>query len=107
MTDSTSTSAASTASTSIIIDVTLLRGLEPVMSTKEQARLTAMFTSGDPNELAVAAKILHDLGSLLKDGVLAHQRTEEHEEFVRNSFRSQIKPNERTAKNNRIAFNNR
>ena len=44
-----------------MIDVTLLRGLEPAMSTQQQALVTALMVSGDPNDLAKAAKILYDV----------------------------------------------
>ena len=72
------------------IDVTLLQGLEPVMSEEEQARITAMMVSGDKHELAKAAKIFFGLGILLEHGILPHQRSEEHKIEIEASFRMQI-----------------
>jgi len=87
---------------SSFIDVTLLRGLEPVMSMEEQAMVTAMMVSGDPNELAKASKILYDLTVLLKEGVYAvNQRTDAHQSHLKDSFRSGFQPRPRPGFNNR------
>ena len=81
------------------IDVTLLRGLEPIMSPGEQVYLTKLFTSGDPNCLAAAAKILYELGRAAKDGngsicvnngtlVLSKDLTPAQKELIQTSFES-------------------
>lgn len=86
------------------IDTSLLRGLEPIMSEPEQAQLTALLTSGNPNDLASAAQIFHTLSSLVKSGTLANQRSAEDTQRVHDSFRKQYKPS--TKKDIKLAFNN-
>ena len=44
------------------IDTTLLRGLEPVLSVAEQRYITTLLTSGNPNDVAAAAKMLYEVG---------------------------------------------
>jgi len=44
------------------IDTTLLRGLEPVLSVAEQKYVTTLLTSGNPNDVAAAAKMLYEVG---------------------------------------------
>jgi len=86
------------------IDTSLLRGLEPIMTPPEQAHLTALLTSGNPNDLASAANIFHTLTSLVKSGALASQRTAEDTQRVETSFRAQYKPC--TKKDIKLAYNN-
>uniref|UniRef100_A0A7S2VD21 PDZ domain-containing protein n=1 Tax=Entomoneis paludosa TaxID=265537 RepID=A0A7S2VD21_9STRA len=85
------------------IDVTLLRGLEPAMTVEEQEQLTAMLTSGDPNELARAAQIFHGIGTLLKEQGVVHvnQRSPEQQTQIRDSFQLTYRPKERLGFNNR------
>lgn len=52
------------------IDVSLLAGVESVMSVREQETITRLFTSGDPNELAMAASALAHIANT----VLSKQR---------------------------------
>jgi hypothetical protein len=83
-----STSSTNT-STSGYIDKSLLRGLDPVMTTQEQAQLTAMLVSGDTSMLAQAAKVFYELGVLLEHGVhTVAQRTSKQHTKITDSFRS-------------------
>jgi hypothetical protein len=101
------------------IDTSLLRGLDPIMSPPEQAQLTALLTSGNPNDLASAAQIFHTLSSLLvKSGTLAttstsssstqqQERTVEESQRVQDSFaKAYKKPSTNNKKDVKIAFNN-
>lgn len=70
-----------------VIDVSLLRGLEPIMSKTEQSHLTSMLISGDPNDLAKAAKIFHDLGLMLQKGITSYsKRTADDQKKMAESF---------------------
>lgn len=72
------------------VDVSLLRGLEPVMTLQEQAQLTALLTSGDPQMLAQAAKIFYEFSRMLdqQQQVTANKRTVEQHARITESFRS-------------------
>lgn len=85
------------------IDLTLLRGLEPAMSTEEQARLTALLVSGNPGDLAAAAKVFYDLGVMLKAGVASPANRSEYQALqLQESFVSIPQP-----KRNRAGYNDR
>ena len=71
------------------IDITLLRGLEPALSHEEQAHLTALLRSGNPNDLAVAAKVFHDIGVMLKAGTASPSQRSDYQQLqVQEAFSS-------------------
>ena len=82
------------------IDTTLLRGLEPVMTAEEQRAVTAMLTSGNPNELARAAQVLHEVSTNLMD-TKVHQRSEQQSVRLKKLFVLDYRPKARPGFNNR------
>jgi len=77
------------------IDITLLRGLEPALSVSEQKYVTTLFTSGNPNDLAAAAKMLYEVGRAIKGSIcvkdggelaLSHDLNSDQSESIRISF---------------------
>jgi hypothetical protein len=95
------------AATAGSIDVTLLRGLEPALSPEEQAHLTSLLTSGNPDDLATAAKVFHDVGVMLKAGVASpsqrsdYQRLQLQESFSTFSINVSKYPKSRPGYNDR------
>ena len=59
------------------IDISLLDGLEVAMSKEERTKLTSLLTSGDPEQLALAATILSGMAELCKEGIVPSRRPAE------------------------------
>ncbi|KAL7549383.1 hypothetical protein ACHAWF_012652 [Thalassiosira exigua] len=59
------------------IDITLLGGLQFLMTKKEQTYVTQLMTSGNPEEVSQAAQILSGIAGLLRKGKGPPKRTNE------------------------------
>lgn len=65
------------------IDISLLDGLQEAMSEEEQKEITSLMTSGDPEKLALAARVLSGMAELLREGVLPSGRSAFQNDSVR------------------------
>ena len=86
------------ASTHDAVDLTLLRGLEPAMSHEEQAKVTTLLTSGNPGDLAAAAKVLYELGCMLRAGIASPARRSDYQQLAVNESFVPIAPTPNSAK---------